>query len=182
MVGTNDVWFVPSSSVISHWLGTFTIPTYPMVDRNGDPAVMRDVWAAGATVFAVGSVGTIQRWNGTVWEALTLPTTDELIGVFGRAADDVYAWSKTTLLHYDGTSWVPIALPPMITLVRVGWLDDRHVRDHRERRHAPLRWIALGAGQHRYSAPLVDITGVGKWIYVTDTTGGVHKLLRAASW
>jgi hypothetical protein len=70
------------------------------------------IWGAGeADVFAAG-VGTIQHYDGTAWAAMTVPTTNSLAGIWGRAGDDVFAvGSSNTVLHYHAGLWQQFTTP-----------------------------------------------------------------------
>jgi hypothetical protein len=70
-----------------------------------------DVWSEpGTGVFAVGFTGTILRYDGVNWKAMSSGTTQLLRGVWAAGADDVFAVGDGgTILHYDGIQWMPIA-------------------------------------------------------------------------
>jgi hypothetical protein len=92
------------------------------------------VWAVGysATNPPESSVSStlIERWDGTAWTVVPSPNptprlsgggpvSNELRGIAAVAADDVwavgqsfdYGASKTLVLHWDGTTWTPVAAP-----------------------------------------------------------------------
>jgi hypothetical protein len=46
-------------------------------------------------MYAVGSVGTILRWNGTAWSPQQSPRSLTLTGVFGTSASQVFAVGPT---------------------------------------------------------------------------------------
>jgi hypothetical protein len=183
VLGLNSIWYV-SGGIVTYFNGTFSLAPYPMNDRAGNAATMKDVWAADASnVFAVGTGGTIQRWNGASWTAHTPPTTADLIGVWGRAANDVYAWGGTALLHYDGTSWTAVSLPSTLTPLGVwaGSATDLFVitREKGLLRYNGTAWAPVNLGT---SIPLFDIIGIGDSIFVSDEIGGVHQVLRPERW
>jgi hypothetical protein len=65
------------------------------------------VWgASGSDVFAVGEVGTIIHYDGSVWTSMDSGTTENLEAVWGSSGSDVFAvgWDGI-ILHYDGSSW-----------------------------------------------------------------------------
>lgn len=81
----------------------------PVFDAS-NTAVLTGVWGAGeADVFVVGGAGEngeIYRFDGTTWAGMTVPVRAPLQGVFGLAADDVFAVGDTgTALNYDGERW-----------------------------------------------------------------------------
>jgi hypothetical protein len=68
------------------------------------------VWgSSGSNVFAVGTGGTILRFDGTSWITMNSGTTTWLADVWGAAANDVYAVGAAgTILHYNGSTWSPM--------------------------------------------------------------------------
>jgi hypothetical protein len=74
---------------------------------------LQDVWAAAANdLYAVGTAGTIARFDGAGWRVLDSGTDADLFGVFGTSASNVYAvGANGTVLHYDGSSWSREATP-----------------------------------------------------------------------
>ncbi len=69
------------------------------------------VWTAGSDLaVVVGTVGTIRRWDGSVWSADVAPTSADLYDVWGRSANDIYAVGELgTIIHWNGTAWTTIA-------------------------------------------------------------------------
>ena len=68
-------------------------------------------WAVGGTDLSGGTPGAplAEQWNGTSWQAATLPSglTGTLGAVSTPAPNDAWAVSQLTgyALHWDGTSW-----------------------------------------------------------------------------
>jgi len=61
---------------------------------------------SASNVWAVGSNGTILRYDGSAWAAQTSPTTAELRGVWGASA--AAAWAVGTggkIVKWDGANW-----------------------------------------------------------------------------
>ena len=82
--------------------GSFTKKT------SGTADDLVDVWAASSTeAWAVGERGTIVRWNGMTWAAVTpAVSTAALRGIWGSAANDVWVvGTEGTILHFDGMTW-----------------------------------------------------------------------------
>lgn len=53
---------------------------------------LRGVWgASGSDVFAVGEVGTIIHYDGSVWTSMDSGTTENLKAVWGSSGSDVFA-------------------------------------------------------------------------------------------
>src|SRR5690606_9836218 len=82
------------------------IPSGP---DGGVSADLRGVWGtADDDVWAVGTGGTMLRWDGRLWTREGEEASFSLNAVWGRAADDVWAaGSAGTLLHFDGSAWQP---------------------------------------------------------------------------
>jgi hypothetical protein len=96
-----DVWAVGDSGTILHYTGSWTsVP-------SGTGEYLLAVWASGPhDVYAVGTGGTVRHYDGTMWRAVTVPTTVRLNAVWGFAPDDVWiAGNGGALLHYDGAVW-----------------------------------------------------------------------------
>lgn len=69
-----------------------------------------DVWAVGGDVFDPDAGPTIVRWDGSTWNAQTLPPLDRdpsaMFKVWAAAPDDVWVvGSQGVILHYDGQAW-----------------------------------------------------------------------------
>jgi len=71
---------------------------------------LRDVDMVSSSLgFAVGSDGTLLRYNGTGWQVVDLGITDPIVDVFMLNASDgfmlVWAASGTDIYRYNGTVW-----------------------------------------------------------------------------
>jgi hypothetical protein len=71
-------------------------------------------------VFVVGNAGTALYFDGQSWAKQATPTLQDLWGVWGAHADDVWAVGgagasegQATLLHYDGDRWAAGTLPEL---------------------------------------------------------------------
>jgi hypothetical protein len=70
---------------------------------------IQSIWGWDDTAIAVGNGGAILRRQGSFWTPMDSPTKNDLFGVFGVAAEDVYAvGAKGTILHWDGAAWVVV--------------------------------------------------------------------------
>jgi Divergent InlB B-repeat domain/Right handed beta helix region len=70
---------------------------------------LEEVWRSpdGSDVFAVGSNGTILRYNGISWITMDSGVTTDLYGVWGTSSTDVFAVGRNgVILHYDGVAWI----------------------------------------------------------------------------
>ena len=72
------------------------------------------------TTFAVGNAGTILKRQGTKWNLMESPTTEDLWGIWGASADDVWAVGGSgesdavaTVVHFDGDTWEASDLPEL---------------------------------------------------------------------
>jgi hypothetical protein len=79
------------------------------------------VWGADAQhVFAVGEGGLILQYDGALWRVVDSPPTQDLFGVWGTGARDVYAVGGVPgnghIMHFDGLQWsTPVfGLPRML--------------------------------------------------------------------
>jgi hypothetical protein len=139
-VSANDVWAVGQSvdfgagqTLIVHWNGTHW--TSVRAPHPGQYSVLRsisavsanDVWAVG-THYVNGSQRTlVEHWNGTSWTVVPSPNdgpfVQELFRVRAVSANDVWAVGyhlavfgvsqvyQTTILHWDGSTWVVVPSP-----------------------------------------------------------------------
>jgi hypothetical protein len=85
-----------------------------------------DIWAVGGTGGPHDEIGAslVQHWDGSAWSSVAHPRAgagpDALTGVAASGADDVWAvgydfhpdtTSSPSILHWNGTSWVPESIP-----------------------------------------------------------------------
>lgn len=77
----------------------FTVP------NTGD---IYSMWGSDAkNIWAVGSYGTIVKWDGTQWQRQqAMGVIQNLYGVWGSSATDVWiVGEKGRVLHHDGATW-----------------------------------------------------------------------------
>ncbi|MEQ8571885.1 MAG: hypothetical protein RMA76_43585 [Deltaproteobacteria bacterium] len=79
-------------------------------ETSTTPLPLFGVWSStvGADLFAVGLGGAIYRRSPPdfEWVSEVSPTTQDLYGIYGLAADEIFAvGANGTLLEYDGASW-----------------------------------------------------------------------------
>jgi len=79
------------------------------------------VWGSGSSdVWAVGSNGTILRWNGSQWSSASSGATYSLSGVWGSGANDVWAVGYSpTILHWNGSQWSSVSSGATYSLLGV---------------------------------------------------------------
>lgn len=88
--GPSDVWIVGGNSpnaTIAHWNGaTWTVQT-----SLGFGVSFADVYAPmPGTVIAVGAGGTIRRYSGGTWSAITPSQSSTFMHIWGRSANEFY--------------------------------------------------------------------------------------------
>lgn len=88
---------------------------------------------AGACSNEVGDLGDGDGADGgvaPVWIIEDVPTDEDLLGVWGRSADDVFAvgWNGT-VLHYDGVTWTAETTSSTVPLTAVHGLAPPPVTD-----------------------------------------------------
>ena len=92
-----------------------------------EPPILRDLNDVstfdGSVYWAVGLGGAVVSGAGEVWQAETVPTTEDLWGVFARANDDVWVVGNAgAVLRWDGATWSTIASGTTATL-RAVWVS-----------------------------------------------------------
>jgi hypothetical protein len=119
---------VAGSLLVSAW--ATPNPSKTDNELNGVSAISStDAWAVG--YYGVGGQGSGEantlalHWNGTKWAKVSSPNplpgqTNQLAGVYARAANDVWAVGEdnssstplaTLILHWTGTKWAQISSP-----------------------------------------------------------------------
>ena len=79
---------------------------------------LNDVWAAdNLTAVAVGDGGKILRLDGSTWDVQSSGTSVDLLAVWGRSSDDIYAVGDSTVVHWDGASWLLLEMPGVFRAV-----------------------------------------------------------------
>lgn len=115
--GPRDLW-ATNGSALSHWNGTAWSNT--AVSGN-----MQAIWAAGASdVWAVGTSGSANHYDGTKWSSVPSSVTDTFWGVGGSGSKDVWAVGMNgALAHWDGTSFKKSSAGTTANLVSVTALN-----------------------------------------------------------
>ncbi len=94
----NDIFFI--GNPIKHYDGaTFT-------DETASSDCNRDIWGTAANnVYAVGQLGTIQRYNGSSWSDMESGLgMNTIFGIWGSSATDIFAVANGgAILHYNGS-------------------------------------------------------------------------------
>jgi hypothetical protein len=108
-------WLPGAAAASTGWQVAFQAHTGASTIYNGLTAVSASgtasAWAVGGTDLSGGTPGAplAEQWNGTSWQAATLPSglTGTLGAVSTPARNDAWAVSQLTgyALHWNGTSW-----------------------------------------------------------------------------
>jgi hypothetical protein len=123
-------------------------------------------WGSGPNdVFAVGTAGTIVRWDGTTWSPMSSGTTADLESVWGTGPNDVFAVggafmtgpASGTILHWDGKTWSPMSPPASNVGGYLGvWgsgPSDVYAVGSQISHWDGMSWSAIGLGPSGPSAP-----------------------------
>jgi hypothetical protein len=133
----NDVWVVGGRSQLAGGPALLHLEgeTWTRVD-SGQRSI--DLWwvfgFAGGDVFFTGSGGTILRYRGGTFEKMTTPRSGIIFGLWGAAADDLWAVGtgddgRGIVWRYDGAAWQdasisPSELPGLVLKVHGQRADD----------------------------------------------------------
>jgi hypothetical protein len=87
-------------------------------------APLRTLWASGSFIAAAGDDNKVHTFDGT-WHSAQLAGAGGVMDLWGTGPDDVYAVINSTdrLVHFDGTSWTPVAFPSAPTALQAIWGD-----------------------------------------------------------
>jgi hypothetical protein len=79
------------------------------------PHHLRAVWSSGPEdTWAIGDSGTILRWKGAVWTGTPGNANEELSGIWGNNATDIWVVGhdaneqKGIIRHWDGATWTNV--------------------------------------------------------------------------
>jgi hypothetical protein len=95
----NSIW----SGLIRRYDGSGWVDVY----TGSYPSELSAVWGISEQgIFAVGSNGTILRFDGATWNRISSGSGANLRAVWGTSASDVFVGTDNgKVLHYDGQSW-----------------------------------------------------------------------------
>lgn len=108
---TKGLWVAPSGRV---WFAGAGVQHLDSTTLTADlpSGTFSAIWGAGESDVFVTGIGEIRHYDGTAFTAMTIPTTNPLVGVWGRASDDVFAVGSTnTVLHYHAGLWQQFSTP-----------------------------------------------------------------------
>lgn len=111
--GSRDVW-ATNGSAVSHWNGTAW-------SNTSVTGTTQAVWAVSPSdVWAVGTSGSANHYDGTKWTSVPTPVTDTFWGVGGSGGKDVWAVGMNgAIARWDGTSFKKVAAGTTANLVSV---------------------------------------------------------------
>ncbi len=89
-------------------------------------AQLRAVWSTGPGQWIVaGTQGTVQRHNGTSWQAIPTGDPTQLNGVWASNSNDVYVVGESTAVRrFDGAVWSKIADASRVSRLNAIWGSD----------------------------------------------------------
>lgn len=103
----DELWVNGPDDVYLVGWGAWHFDGTDWTDLESPYGYLRAIWGApSGALFAVGSGGTILKYDDSAWTQMETGTTQILDGVWGTSEDDVFAVGVgNTILHYDGTLW-----------------------------------------------------------------------------
>jgi hypothetical protein len=109
----NDIWVAGDAGVIGEYVYNQYYSQWETMNTNscgGSNVTYYGLWASSNTnVYAVGSNGTICRYNGTSWamaNGLPANLTATLTAIGGSSANDIWVTGQGGVtLHYNGSAW-----------------------------------------------------------------------------
>src|SRR2546425_907034 len=112
---SSDVWLGAGQKFAYHWMGSAWTSTSLNDNRTASA-----IWGSGPT--DVGASGTIVHYDRNGWsQALTSPIRVPLHGIWGTAANDVWAVGEGgAILHFDGSHWSQ-SVSPTARILRSAW-------------------------------------------------------------
>lgn len=115
IVTSDDIW--AAGYYLYHWDGSSWNTT---TTSQNIKAVSMVPGSSGGDGWAVGSNGTILRWNGSTWGSFTSPTSASLEDVKMISESDGWAVGyEGTVLHWDGTSWTVFSSFPASNIATI---------------------------------------------------------------
>jgi cysteine-rich repeat protein len=177
------VFAVGRKGTILRYDGNQELRWAPM-DSGGVAVLLTDVWGTSPdNVFAVGNEGTILHYDGNskgTWTRMSSGVDRVLNGLWGTGPDNVFAVGETTILHYDGKDWTPMAFPIFAGTLQAIWGSHaRHVfaasETGRLYHYDGTQWSPMHSPTD-VTIPSIWGTPDGEHIFVTDTLGRIFRL------
>jgi hypothetical protein len=120
--GPSDVWLVGDGGTILRWDGQRIA-----VVSSGTSATLHAVFAFAPTAaFAAGGGATMLRFDGQKWAPTAEVTADrsDLLSLWGRSPNSLYAVNYNSVFRYDGTAWSRVAMSNR-SLRRIAGADNQ---------------------------------------------------------
>lgn len=151
----SDVWLVGDMGTILHGSSTggFTAQSSPATSAM----TLNAIWGIGTEMFAVGSNNLILHYTGGGWVSENLTGTNNLFGVWGSSATDVYVvGSGGTIFHKTSAaaSWPAETSHTSADLYSVGGIGG----------------VVYAVG----TAAMVRSTASGSWTALSETRSLAH--------
>jgi hypothetical protein len=155
----------PRWNIVRHW---------PFSDEG----LPNQAWLGGGDgPWIVGELGTIARWDGSVWNVVPANCEADLFAVSDLG--DANAWAvgaDGTILHWDGRAWAPVASPTTNALAAV-WASGPDNAFAAGANGTILRWDG-----HFWVAMRTDtdvdfhaITGAGDTMWAVGANGTIAQ-------
>ncbi len=94
--------FESPTQMVMHYDGTAWSVVQEIKTEGGAHAV----WGSSTADVFVGQTNPpLLRFDGASWSPMITPTESPIFGLWGAAANDVFAATDNVVLHYDGTAW-----------------------------------------------------------------------------
>jgi hypothetical protein len=107
---------------IQHYDGTSW--TTASLNGGGMLPPLSAVWGSDAShVWAVGEQGTIVFFDGSLWKPILSNTTEDLKAIWGSGPNDVWVAGASSVFHFNGTAWAPLAATGLPSAPSAVWLS-----------------------------------------------------------
>ena len=94
--------FESPTQLVMHYDGT----SWSVVQEIKAEAGAHAVWSSSATDVLVGqTIPPLLHFDGGAWSPMTTPSQSPIYGLWGTAANDVFAVTDNVILHFDGNGW-----------------------------------------------------------------------------
>ena len=149
------------------------------------PMILRSIWGTHSSeifAFAENDSSTadfVFRFDGSEWhEMVRLERTypvEPYHMIFGSSSTDLWlgGWQ---MMHYDGSSWMPVTLPSPISFLVAGWSGGQGsqflVRNSGTLTHDGSAWqsVALPAND-----PILRFWKAGSTLWAGSAAGAIHR-------
>jgi len=177
-----DGWAVGRGTPnILRWSGTWPTGAWSLFSTPDATKDLRGVFLSSPTQgWAVGTSGTVFRWDGAGWIVTSSPTTSNLYSVFTVSTTDAWAvGASDTIIRWNGASWTgPMIAPTLgvnyrsIRMVSAsdGWIAG--IVDPTSKEGTLLRWNGASWAIVR-SWVTVDLNG----LFMLPGAGGTGSVV-----